>query len=71
MKYRGLYYEEDRRRWRVRLYYQQELIWRSYHYDEHEALRALRKAQDFRRRLVKAGQLQTLREPPKQIQDLL
>lgn len=71
MEHRGLYYETNRCRWRVRLYYQQRLIWRSYHYDKEEALSTLSKARDFRRRLAKGDQLLSLYNPPKRIEDLL
>jgi len=67
----GLYYEHARNRWRVRLYYQQRMVWRSYHYCREEAEKALSKAQEYRLKLVKSGQLKTLNKPPKNVTDLL
>lgn len=68
---RGLFYEQERKRYRVRLYYQQHMIWRSYHYDYEEALSALRNAQDLRRKLIKDGRLKRLDRPPQNLKDLL
>lgn len=68
---RGIYFERGRRRWRVRLFYQQQLVWRSYHYSESEAKRALAQANEYRLKLVKSGKLKTLEVPPRRIEDLL
>jgi hypothetical protein len=68
---RGLYYERARNRWRVRLFYQQKLIWRSYHYNERQALEALQHANLYRMKLAKSGKLKTLNRPPSHLRDLL
>jgi hypothetical protein len=44
----GLTYESCRQRYRVRLYYRQKVVWRSYHPTLHEARQALMQAHEHR-----------------------
>jgi hypothetical protein len=46
---RGVFFEEDRNRYRVRLYFRQNVIWRSYHDNPAAALEALKSAREYRR----------------------
>lgn len=41
MKGKGVWYEQKRKRWRVRLYHNNEVVHRSYHRSEAEANAAL------------------------------
>lgn len=41
---RGIWYEPDRNRYRVRLYRRSQVVWRSYHFHIEEALEALSSA---------------------------
>ncbi len=48
---KGIYFEADRNRFRVRLYLRQRVIHRSYHRDLRDALEALRRAKARREAL--------------------
>ena len=41
---RGIFYERERKRFRVRLYRRSHVVWRSYHFQLDEALKALSSA---------------------------
>lgn len=45
---RGLFYEAQRDRYRVRLYYRREILWHTYHSERAEAFQTLADAQKFR-----------------------
>jgi hypothetical protein len=68
---RGIFFEESRNRYRVRLYYCQQVVWRSYHPDLSEAEETLAVAKNYRRELVRERAKQPPPEPPKTITDLL
>lgn len=46
---RGVFFEESRSRYRVRLYFRQNVIWRTYHDDPAAAIVALKQARAYRR----------------------
>lgn len=41
---RGIYFEQERKRYRVRLYRRSHVVWRSYHFNLCEAIEALSSA---------------------------
>lgn len=54
---KGIYFEADRNRFRVRLYLQQQVVHRSYHRDLRDAIDALRRARDEREELRSRRQM--------------
>ena len=68
---RGIFYEPHRNRYRVRLYYCQQVVWRSYHDELASALAELHKAHDHRRRFVRQLVNRPKKEPPRTLKDLL
>ncbi len=46
---RGLFFDEERQRWRVRLYRDKEIFWLSYHRSEQEAINTLMEAKAARK----------------------
>ena len=68
---RGIYYEEGRNRYRVRLYYNQKIIWRTYHQTIEAAVAALDDAKTYRRGLVRALAKQAPPTLPTLLTDLM
>ena len=68
---RGVFFEPKRNRYRVRLYYCQRVIWRSYHACPYDATEELRRAQVHRLEFVRALSTQQKRCPPKRLEDLI
>lgn len=68
---RGIYYEAKRRRYRVRLYYGQRILWRSYHTTLEAAVEQLENAKRYRRTLLLGGNLKRPTQPPSALTDLI
>ena len=54
---RGIYHERRRGRYRVRLYYNQRVLWRTYHSSPAEAIDALHRGITLRKELLRQGML--------------
>lgn len=67
----GIYYETRRARYRVRIYYCQTVVWRTYHDNRADALKALQEAIAYRRQYVRELVCRTQKPPPKTLLDLL
>lgn len=68
---RGIYYERQRRRYRVRLYYCQTVFWRTYHTNLEGALRGLSIARRARLQYVRNLSSQPPKQLPMSVEDLL
>lgn len=65
---KGVYYEKNRKRYRIRLHYKQKIVWLTYHKRKHEALQTIN--------IAKAHQEKIAREEnsvknPKELKELI
>ena len=60
---RGLWFEEERNRWRVRLYKDKSVFWLSYHETEDEALDTMERAKGLRSKYKKLNTKAPVLEP--------
>lgn len=58
---RGVWHEEKRNRWRVRLYYNGHVVHRSYHPDEEEAIEVHAAAKDILKSMTKEEKEQLIK----------
>ena len=67
---RGIYFEEERCRYRVRLYRRSHVVWRTYHFHLEDALEALSSALEAQAAWRPQDQTKKVRPIPQNIMDL-
>jgi hypothetical protein len=67
---RGIYFEEERCRYRVRLYRRSHVVWRTYHFHLEDALEALSSALEAQAAWRPQDQTKKVRPIPQKIMDL-
>ena len=67
---RGIYFEQERSRYRVRLYRRSHVVWRSYHFHLDDALEALSSALEAQAAWKPSVEVKRIRPVPQNVLDL-